>query len=77
MKQHIALIALEVEVYDEAIEFYRKKLEFMLVEDILLSSTKRWIIEFSDKNKVFKDFLFILTSLCIALTTAYLVFACC
>lgn len=53
MKQHIALIALVVEVYDEAIEFYRKKLEFMLVEDILLSSTKRWIIEFSNKNKVF------------------------
>ena len=53
MKEHLAHIALEVDDYDEAIEFYRKKLDFMLVEDILLSSTKRWIIEFSDKNKVF------------------------
>ena len=44
MKQHIAQIALIVDEYDEAIEFYTKKLNFVLKEDTVLSDTKRWVI---------------------------------
>lgn len=44
MKQHIAHIALVVEDYDEAIAFYTEKLQFTLVEDTVLSDTKRWVI---------------------------------
>ncbi len=44
MKQSIAHIALVVEDYDKAIDFYTKKLHFVLMEDTELSSTKRWVI---------------------------------
>jgi len=44
MKQTIAHIALVVEDYDKAIEFYTKKLDFNLIEDTKLSETKRWIV---------------------------------
>jgi catechol 2,3-dioxygenase-like lactoylglutathione lyase family enzyme len=44
MKQHIAHIALLVRDYDEAIQFYTRKLHFTLVEDTVLSETKRWIL---------------------------------
>ena len=44
MKQHLAHIALVVRDYDEAIEFYTKKLNFKLVEDTELSEEKRWVI---------------------------------
>jgi catechol 2,3-dioxygenase-like lactoylglutathione lyase family enzyme len=44
MNQHIAHIALVVKNYDEAIAFYTKKLNFILVEDTKLSETKRWVI---------------------------------
>jgi catechol 2,3-dioxygenase-like lactoylglutathione lyase family enzyme len=44
MKQHIAHIALVVNDYDEAIEFYTKKLNFDLIEDAPLSATKRWVL---------------------------------
>ena len=44
MKQHIAHIALVVRDYDEAIQFYTGKLQFTLVEDTALSSTKRWVL---------------------------------
>lgn len=44
MKQHIAHIALVVADYDEAIEFYTHKLNFKLLEDTVLSETKRWVI---------------------------------
>ena len=44
MKQHIAHIALVVNDYDEAIQFYTKKLNFILKEDTILSETKRWVI---------------------------------
>jgi len=44
MQQHIAHIALVVKDYDEAIEFYTRKLKFTLVEDTVLSETKRWVI---------------------------------
>ncbi len=44
MKQAIAHIALVVNDYDEAIKFYTEKLNFVLVEDTVLSETKRWAI---------------------------------
>ena len=44
MIQSIAHITLLVNDYDEAIEFYTKKLHFRLLEDTLLSETKRWVI---------------------------------
>ncbi|NOS55275.1 MAG: VOC family protein [Cyclobacteriaceae bacterium] len=44
MSQHIARIALVVNDYDEAIEFYTKKLGFSLLEDTILSETKRWVV---------------------------------
>ena len=44
MTQRIAHIALVVHDYDEAIEFYTKKLGFTLVEDTKLSETKRWVL---------------------------------
>ena len=43
MYQHIAHIALVVTNYDEAIKFYTEKLNFVLLEDIKLSETKRWV----------------------------------
>lgn len=44
MKQHIAHITLVVRDYDEAIQFYTQKLHFTLVEDTILSETKRWVL---------------------------------
>jgi catechol 2,3-dioxygenase-like lactoylglutathione lyase family enzyme len=44
MKQHIAHLALVVNDYDEAIEFYTKKLRFTLIEDTVLSPAKRWVV---------------------------------
>lgn len=44
MKQHIAHIALVVDDYDKAIEFYTQKLHFYLIEDTVLSDTKRWVL---------------------------------
>ena len=44
MKQYIAHIALVVKDYDEAIEFYTGKLGFSLLEDTVLSETKRWVL---------------------------------
>ncbi len=44
MKQYIAHITLLVKDYDEAIKFYTEKLEFKLIEDTILSETKRWVL---------------------------------
>jgi catechol 2,3-dioxygenase-like lactoylglutathione lyase family enzyme len=44
MKQFIAHIALVVADYDEAISFYTGKLGFELIEDTILSETKRWVL---------------------------------
>lgn len=44
MNRSIAHIALVVTDYDEAIDFYTKKLGFELVEDTKLSETKRWVL---------------------------------
>jgi len=43
MKQELAQIAIVVNDYDEAIEFYIKKLHFTLLEDTVLSTDKRWV----------------------------------
>ncbi len=44
MKQQLAHIAIVVNDYDEAINFYTEKLHFSLVEDTILSPEKRWVI---------------------------------
>ena len=45
MKQSIAHIALVVRDYDEAIEFYTRKLHFRLVEDTYQpEQDKRWVV---------------------------------
>lgn len=43
MQQYLAHIALVVRDYDEAIAFYTQKLHFTLLEDTVLSETKRWV----------------------------------
>ncbi len=52
MHQQIAHIALLVDDYDKAIQFYTEKLNFELVEDTVLSETKRWVLvsPLGDKN---------------------------
>lgn len=45
MKQSIVYVALVVRDYDEAIEFYTKKLNFTLVEDTYQpKQDKRWVV---------------------------------
>ena len=44
MRQRLAQIAIVVNDYDEAIEFYTQKLHFDLIEDTQLSETKRWVL---------------------------------
>ncbi len=44
MKQSIAHITLVVDDYDEAIAFYTQRLNFILVEDTVLSEMKRWVL---------------------------------
>jgi catechol 2,3-dioxygenase-like lactoylglutathione lyase family enzyme len=44
MKQHISALALLVPGYDEAIAYYVERLGFRLVEDTVLSPTKRWVV---------------------------------
>ena len=45
MKQSIVYIALVVRDYDEAIEFYTKKLSFTLIEDTYQpEQDKRWVV---------------------------------
>ena len=43
MKQTLFQIALVVSDYDEAIEFYTRKLKFRLLEDSPLEAGKRWV----------------------------------
>lgn len=44
MNQELAHIALVVADYDDAIEFYTRQLNFTLIEDTVLSETKRWVL---------------------------------
>jgi len=43
MNQKISHIAIVVDDYDKAIEFYTKKLNFVLLEDTSIDETKRWV----------------------------------
>jgi catechol 2,3-dioxygenase-like lactoylglutathione lyase family enzyme len=51
MNQRIAHIALVVDDYDDAIKFYTEKLGFTLIEDTLLSETKRWVLVAPPRSK--------------------------
>ncbi|HYG00808.1 MAG TPA: VOC family protein [Chryseosolibacter sp.] len=44
MYQRIAHIALVVRDYDEAIEFYTRQLDFLLLEDTKIDEDKRWVM---------------------------------
>lgn len=44
MKQQLVQIALVVRDYDEAIAFYTQILSFELLEDTVMSPTKRWVV---------------------------------
>src|SRR5688500_12219128 len=44
MAENIALIAIVVDDYDDAISFYTNKLGFDLKEDTVLSGAKRWVV---------------------------------
>ncbi|TDB61833.1 VOC family protein [Arundinibacter roseus] len=44
MKQQIVQLALLVNDYDEALDFYIQKLRFELIEDTVMSETKRWVV---------------------------------
>ena len=44
MKQSVIHVSLLVRDYDEAIAFYREKLKFELIEDTVLSESKRWVL---------------------------------
>ncbi|PLS40863.1 VOC family protein [Carnobacterium maltaromaticum] len=43
VQQQIGNVALVVENYDDAIEFYTQKLQFTLIEDTDLGNGKRWV----------------------------------
>ncbi len=43
MKQQLFQLSLLVNDYDEAIDFYTKRLNFVLIEDTKMSETKRWV----------------------------------
>jgi catechol 2,3-dioxygenase-like lactoylglutathione lyase family enzyme len=44
MNQDIVHISLVVNDYDEAIDYYVNKLNFVLIEDTVLTDTKRWVL---------------------------------
>ena len=44
MKRKIAQFALVVADYDEAIAYFNNVLNFVLIEDTILSDTKRWVL---------------------------------
>lgn len=44
MKQNLTHIAIIVDDYDKAIEFYTQKLHFTLIEDTILTDKKRWVL---------------------------------
>src|SRR4051812_826424 len=44
MTQQLAHVAIVVRDYDEAIKFYTEQLDFNLIEDTVLSDTKRWVL---------------------------------
>lgn len=44
MKNSLFQIAIVVDDYDDAITFYTQKLGFSLIEDTMLTETKRWVV---------------------------------
>ena len=44
MSQNLAQIAIVIDDYDKAIQYYTKILKFDLIEDTKLSETKRWVL---------------------------------
>jgi catechol 2,3-dioxygenase-like lactoylglutathione lyase family enzyme len=44
IQPHLAHVAIVVQDYDEAIRFYTQVLHFELIEDTLISQTKRWVL---------------------------------
>jgi len=44
MKQSLAYVTVVVDDYDDAIDFYTNKLHFTLLEDRVLSESKRWVL---------------------------------
>lgn len=48
--QHLFQLALVVRDYDEALAFYVGKLGFTLIEDTVMSETKRWVVVSPGKN---------------------------
>lgn len=44
MHQRLIHVAILVHDYDEAVEFYTKKLGFELIDDTKLSDEKRWVV---------------------------------
>ncbi len=44
MQQNLAHVAVVVRDYDEAIQYYTSVLGFKLIEDTVLSETKRWVM---------------------------------
>jgi len=44
MQQNLAHIAVVIRDYDEAIQYYTSVLGFKLIEDTVLSETKRWVM---------------------------------
>ena len=51
MNQTIGYVTILVRDYDEAIAFYRHKLEFKLVENTNLNEEKRWILIAPDDSR--------------------------
>lgn len=44
MNQRLGYITLLVDDYDKGIEFFTKKLHFILIEDTKITATKRWVL---------------------------------
>jgi catechol 2,3-dioxygenase-like lactoylglutathione lyase family enzyme len=44
MNQRLAYISILVDDYDKAIDFYTHKLNFTLIEDSVISESKRWVL---------------------------------
>ena len=43
-KKHLAHIALVIDDYDKAIQYYTNTLKFILIEDTILNEEKRWVL---------------------------------
>ncbi|WP_378186953.1 VOC family protein [Aquimarina sp. W85] len=44
MKRHLGAIKVVVNDYDEAISYYTKSLGFVVIEDLKIDNTKRWVV---------------------------------